>query len=68
MAKEYYGVNRGQHDVDVQVGTSDLGTDVQIVVDLTHVSVAGGMSREEVLRLVEGAIFNKIMKGNWPPA
>lgn len=68
MAKEYYGANRGQHQTDVQSGAADLGLDVQVVIDLTHVDVAGGMSREEALRLVEGAIIPQIMKGIWPPA
>lgn len=68
MAKEYFGANRGQHQVDVQSGSSDLGVDVQVVVDLTNVDTTGGMSREEVIRLVEGAIIPQIIKGIWPPA
>lgn len=68
MAKEYWGLNRGQHQTDVTSGAADLGTDVQVVVDLTHVDVAGGMTREEVVRAVEEAIIPQIMKGIWPPA
>lgn len=68
MAKEYWGLNRGQHQTDVQVGAADLGVNVQIVVDLAAVDVAGGMSREEVIRLIEGALLPQIIKGNWPPA
>lgn len=68
MAKQYWGLNRGQHMTDVQTGSADLGTDIQVVVDLTNVDVAHGMSREEVLREVEGAILPQILKGNWPPA
>lgn len=67
MAKEYWGLNRGQHQTDVQKGAADLSTDVQVVVDLTNVAAAG-MNREEVLRMIEGAIIPEIMKGVWPPA
>lgn len=68
MAKQYYGLNRGQHLTDIQEGAADLGTDVQVVVDLTHVDITGGMSREEVMRLVEGAILPAILHDKWPPA
>lgn len=63
MAKQYYGVNLGQHLENVQEGSADLGTDVQVVVDLTN-----GLKREEVLRLLEGALAPSIVKDKWPPA
>lgn len=48
MAKLYYGLNRGQHDTDIQSGSSDLGTDVELVVDTTKIT-----TRDDVIVLLK---------------
>lgn len=62
MASRYYGLDKGQHQQDAQEGAADLGTDVQIVVDLSS-----SISRADVLVKVK-ELENKILEGNWPPA
>jgi hypothetical protein len=62
MASEYYGINRGQHQVDVVFQASSPGKNVEVKVDLT-----AGMNKEEVLRHLQ-MIMEIIVKGNWPPA
>lgn len=55
-------MNRGQHETDVVVATSDPSKNVEISVDLT-----ANMGKEEVIRHIE-MIKHIIIKGNWPPA
>jgi hypothetical protein len=62
MAKEYWGINRGQHETDVVVQGTDPSTNLEVSVDLT-----ASMTKEEVVRHLY-MIINRIVKGNWPPA
>lgn len=62
MAKEYFGINRGQHETDVVVQASTPSKSLEVVVDLT-----ANMTKEEVLRHLM-MVMNIITKNIWPPA
>lgn len=62
MAIHYYGVDKGEQQLDVVATAVDPTKDVQVEVDL-----ASGISRSEVLEKLR-QIANKILEGNWPPA
>lgn len=67
MAKYYWGVNRGQTEFSVVVGTSDPSTDFEVSVSTTNVDTDAGAGRLELIQALE-MMKNQIMKGNWPPA
>lgn len=62
MAHRYWGVNQGQHYVDVVEQSTSPGKNVEVNVDLSI-----GMSREEVI-LKLNEILDVIIKDIWPPA
>lgn len=62
MALRYYGVDKGEQQLDVVESAVDPAKDVQVSVDL-----ASGISRSEVLEKLR-QLANKILEGNWPPA
>lgn len=62
MAKQYWGANQGDTDFATQTGAADLGTAVEVIVDLTK-----NLSRTDVIILLN-QIINRIVSGNWPPA
>lgn len=67
MAKYYWGVNRGQTEFNVVVGTSDPSTDFEVSVSTTNVDPDASAGRLELLQALE-MMKNQIIKGNWPPA
>lgn len=58
MAKKYLGLNKGQTLKDIQTGSSDLGTDIQIVVDDTNSPVHYEVD-EAVRHMLEAAAMDK---------
>lgn len=62
MALRYYGVDKGEQQLDVVEAAVDPTKDVQVVVDL-----ASNISRAEVIQKLT-LLQNKIIEGNWPPA
>jgi hypothetical protein len=62
MAKEYYGINRGETEFKVVVAGADPTKAVTLVIDLSK-----NMTKNEVLMAIE-CIENNIVKGKWPPA
>lgn len=62
MAHRYWGANQGDTETAVQEGSADLGTNVEVVVDLSV-----GMSKQDV-RVALIYIANAILKDQWPPA
>lgn len=66
MAERYYGIDRGDPQVQTGAVTEDSSTtattDVEIRIDL-----AAGMDQGEVLLLID-ALKRAIMQDAWPPA
>lgn len=62
MADRYYGLDRGERLKDVSENSSTTSKDVEIRIDL-----APGMSRSEVLELLEYLEMH-ILQDIWPPA
>lgn len=62
MAQAYYGLDRGENEFDVTVGSSSTATtDVEVRVD-----IASSITKAEVLQALDN-IRNAILKGNWTP-
>lgn len=65
MARQYYGINRGQNEFDIgangQSGTSSPGDDLEVNYDLTK-----SWTKEELLLGLE-KISNQILKDIFPP-
>lgn len=62
MASVYYGVNLGQHDADVAIGTSTNSTDVELRVDTSKIT-----TREQVNELV-ATLHAQVLKQAFPYA
>ena len=63
MANRYWGLDRGEHKVDVTEGSSSTATtDVEVRYD-----IASSMDKSEVLIALE-EIKNYIIENQWPPA
>lgn len=62
MAHRFWGLNRGQHDVDVVEGAATGTKDLELNLDLSK-----NLTKQDVLVLIE-AIRLKVMKDVWPPA
>lgn len=62
MASRYYGLDKGQTQINVVDGLSTNSTDFEFVVDL-----AQSPSREMAVLALD-AIKNRILAGTWPPA
>lgn len=62
MAHRFYGINQGQHQVDVVSGAGTNSTAVEVNVDLSK-----SLSREDVL-VALNFIIEEIIQDNWPPA
>jgi len=60
MASNYYGLNKGQNQTQVVVGTSTGSTDVELRVDMAKIS-----SREDALVVLEN-IRNAFIQATFP--
>lgn len=57
MADIFYGMDRGDQEVDVVTDVASPGKDIEIVVD-----DAVGLTKEEVLRAIQVYMANHILK------
>lgn len=57
MADIFYGVDRGETEVDVVTSGTSPGKDIEVVVD-----DAVGLTKEEVIRALRVMIANHILK------
>jgi len=62
MATFYYGLNKGQRQENVVVGTSTNSTDIEITINGTNVT-----SQQDALNAIEN-IENFIAQYKFPPA
>lgn len=62
MAKQYFGLNRGQTEFDITQDSSTVSKDVELVIDLSK-----SLTKSEVLIKLE-ELENAILKNQWPPA
>jgi hypothetical protein len=62
MAKQYYGINKGDTEFQITEGSSTTSKGLEVVLDLT-----AGFEKDAVLRALK-MIMNQIMKDNYPPA
>lgn len=67
MARQYWGINRGQTEFQVATSSSTTGDDFEVSYNAATVDGDAGMGRQEFLQALE-MIKNNILKGNWPPA
>ena len=67
MARQYWGLNRGQTEFQVVTSSTDPATDFEISYNTSTVDPDKAQGRMEFVQALEQMI-NAVMKGNWPPA
>jgi hypothetical protein len=62
MASQYYGLNRGKDEFEIDESSSTTSDDMELRVDLTK-----NLDKVDVLLALD-KFKNQILKDNWPPA